>query len=521
MKYIIGIDQSTQGTKAILVDEQGTLLGRTDKQHRQIINEQGWVSHALEEIYANTIEVVKELVEQQDISPEEIAAIGISNQRETTAAWKKDGTPLAHAIVWQCARAKEIVEEMAEKPFLIEKTTEDASVQNKNIVQGKTIAREIEERPGLPLSPYFPAAKMAWLIRNEIIKEMPEQVEEATSKETGDYYLGTMDAYLLYRLTEGKSFCTDMSNASRTQLFNLHALQWDKEICELFGIPIKVLPKVCDSDSDFGTTTLGGYFNQPIPIYCMMGDSHAALFAQGCHEKGMVKTTYGTGSSIMMNIGSQFMKSNHGLATSLAWGIDGMVDYVLEGNINYTGAVITWLKDEMKLIQSTSEVEEAVAEANPEDTTVLVPAFSGLSAPHWDNDAKALIYGMSRTTGRAEVIKAAVESIAFQITDVLKAMEEDSQISIHELRVDGGPTRNKYLMQFQSDMAGVCVQVPQVEEFSALGVAYLAGIRAGVCKKEQLFAKREVTIYKEAMSKEEQQNKYQMWKEALGYSRSV
>lgn len=503
MKYIIGIDQSTQGTKAILVNEKGMLLGRTDKKHRQIINEQGWVSHDLEEIYTNTIEVVKNLLAQQKIVSEDVAAIGISNQRETTAAWKPDGTPLAHAVVWQCARAKEIVEEMEQKPF---PASADKERRDGNDSESKSVAEEIEERTGLPLSPYFPAAKMAWLIQNEIPEEK--------------YCLGTMDAYLLYRLTEGESFCTDMSNASRIQLFNLHTLQWDEEICKLFGIPVEALPEVCDSNSAFGTTTLEGLFSRPVPIYSMMGDSHAALFAQGCHEKGMVKTTYGTGSSIMMNIGSQFMKSSHGLATSLAWGMDGKVDYVLEGNINYTGAVISWLIDDMELIQSPSQLEALIEKANPKDTTVLVPAFSGLSAPHWDNDAKAVLYGMSRTTGKAEVVKAAVESIAYQITDVLKAMEEDSHIAIHQLRVDGGPTRNKYLMQFQSDMAGVDVQVPQVEEFSALGVAYMAGMKAGICEMEELFAEREVAVYYKAMPEEERHRRYCCWKEALGHSRS-
>ncbi len=521
MRYVIGIDQSTQGTKAVLVDEDGKLAGRTDKKHRQIVDQRGWVSHDLEEIYQNVLAAVREVIEQNGIAREAIAAIGISNQRETTAAWKKDGTPIGNAIVWQCARAKGIVERIR------------GTLAMPEIRTGKSLAQIIEEKTGLPLSPYFPAAKMAWLIENQIPEAEGGGRDQEAKAEGGDgtpkmrkaaggackFLLGTMDSWLLYRLTEGKAHKTDMSNASRTQLFNLENLQWDEELCGLFGVPVEALPQVCDSNEIFGFTTLEGYWKRPVPICGVMGDSHAALFAQGCHERGMVKATYGTGSSVMVNLGPRFIRSSHGLATSLAWGIDGTVDYVLEGNINYTGAVITWLQ-ELGLITSPAEVEPAIAKANPQDTTVLVPAFTGLSAPYWDNEAKALLYGMSRTTGRAELIKAAVESIAFQVADVLKAMETDSGIPIRELRVDGGPTRNRYLMQFQSDIARVCVQVPEAEEFSALGAAYMAGMKAGLYEKERLFAKREGTVYSESMEKTERIRRYANWKQALEKSRN-
>lgn len=484
MKYIVGIDQSTQGTKAILTDEAGRLVGRADQRHRQLVNGQGWVSHDLEEIYQNVLAVVKEVLTAYEVRPADVAAIGISNQRETTAAWDRKGRPLSPAIVWQCARAKGIAEGFKEH------------------------GEEIREITGLPLSPFFPAAKMAWLIANQLPKGEPE------------YLLGTIDAYLVYRLTEGAVFRTDVSNASRTQLFNLHTLKWEEGLCRLFGIPMAALPKVCDSNGDFGFTTLEGLLEHPVPIAAVMGDSHGALFAQGCHRKGMVKTTYGTGSSIMMNIGEEYRKSSHGLATSLAWGMDGKVSYVLEGNINYTGAVITWLQEEMGLIVSPAELEPAIARANPEDAAVLVPAFTGLSAPHWDSDARALLYGMSRTTGRAELIKAAVESIAFQITDVLKAMEADSGIAIEELRVDGGPTRNCYLMQFQSDIAKVRVRVPKAEEFSALGAAYMAGLKIGMYRKEQLFDNRDGEIFQEKMDAKERKIRRERWKKAVALSRS-
>lgn len=485
MRYIIGIDQSTQGTKAVLFNGEGELVGRVDKKHRQIINEKGWISHDLEEIYQNVLWTVKEVIRRNRIKKEDVAGIGISNQRETTAAWQKDGVPIGMAVVWQCARAKEITEQM------------------------NGMGQSIRELTGLPLSPYFPAAKMAWLIKNLI---QPQAYTE--------YCLGTMDAYLVYRLTGGAVFRTDMSNASRTQLFNLHTLQWDQNICRIFGIPVEMLPQVCDSNGDYGTTTLDGYFDIPVPICSVLGDSHAALYAQGCHTKGMVKATYGTGSSIMMNTGTEYVKSSYGLASSLAWRIDGQVQYVLEGNINYTGAVITWLLENIGLLDSVDEIENVVSRANRQDKTVLVPAFTGLSAPYWDAEAKAALYGMSTTTGRAEIVRAAVNSIAFQITDVLRAMETDCGITLQELRVDGGPARNRYLMQFQSDIANIQVKVPAIEEFSAMGVAFMAGIKLGLYKAEQLFSKSDFTIYKTNIGKKEREEAYENWKQALEKSRS-
>lgn len=455
MKYILGIDQSTQGTKAILADEQGRITARADKSHRQLVSECGWVSHDLNEIYENVRTAVQEVVCKSGIDKNQIKAIGISNQRETTAAWDRKGNPLAQAVVWQCSRAKEIAGEVQE--------------------QWGTM---IKERTGLAPSPYFPAAKMAWLLQNE---------EALQGRLKEEICLGTIDSWLICRLTKGAAFKTDYSNASRTQLFNIHTLQWDEEICNLFGIPVECLPEVCGSDSLFGMTDLEGWLDQKIPIHSAMGDSHAALFGQGCHRPGMIKTTYGTGSSIMMNTGSRCVSSSHGLAASLAWGIGGSVDYVLEGNINYTGAVVTWLKDEVGLIRSAAETEAAAREANPNDRTVLVPAFSGLSAPYWNDSARAVLYGMTRITGRNEIIRAALNSIAMQIQAVLEAMEKDSGMEIRELRVDGGPTRNAYLMQAQSDLSGLRVAVSETEELSALGAALLAGIGAGLYRKADLF----------------------------------
>ncbi|MEE0202513.1 MAG: glycerol kinase [Muricomes sp.] len=482
-KYIIGIDQSTQGTKALLFDEQGTLLTRADKSHRQIINDKGWVEHNPEEFYANVIQTVKETVEKAGVLKEDIVGVGISNQRETALAWERNGCPVYNAIVWQCARGQEICEKIADKKAMI------------------------QEHTGLPLSPYFSAAKIAWIL--EHVKGAREKAQE------GALYYGTVDSFLIYRLTKGEVYKTDYSNASRTQLFNIRTLTWDSEICNIFGIPVQNLAEVEDSNGDFGMTDFEGYLPYKVPIHGVLGDSHGALFGQGCLEKGMIKATYGTGSSVMMNVGEKPVFSKHGVVSSLAWGMDGKVTYVLEGNINYTGAVITWLCKDLKLIQSPKETEELARQASVEDSAYLVPAFTGLGAPYWESNAKALLCGMSRTTGKAEVVRAALECIAYQITDIIKAMEDDSGISIQELRVDGGPTKNQYLMKFQSDIAEKPVLIPKEEELSGTGAAYAAGIGLGVYEKQKLFSRIERQTFLPEMSKELVEKQYQGWKEAI------
>ncbi|MCQ2501294.1 MAG: glycerol kinase GlpK [Lachnospiraceae bacterium] len=491
-KYIIGVDQSTQGTKAVLFDENGILLAREDLPHRQIINEEGWVSHDLDEIYRNTVAVIRTLINDNRIEKREVAALGISNQRESTGVWYKDGTPCAHSIVWQCSRAKDIAAELLDKGW----------------------NDYVKESTGMPLSPFFPAVKAAWFLRN--CEGLSEKAEN------GEICFGTMDTFLLYRLTGGTVFKTDYSNASRTQLFDIRNFIWDEKICGALNIPVKCLPEVCDSDALFGMTDLEGFLENPIPVHAMLGDSHAALFGQGCLEPGMVKSTFGTGSSIMMNTGGEKLTSQVGLVTSLAWKIGGKAEYVLEGNINYTGATISWLKDDVQLIESASETETLAREANPEDTTIMVPAFTGLGAPYWNNEAQAIICGMTRLTGKKELIKAAVESIAYQISDIIFAMESDYGRKISDLRVDGGPTRNGYLMQFLSDILDRKVLVPELEEFSAIGAAYAAGISVGIYDQKTLFEKHKRMIYKPNMSDDKQQKKLGLWKEAvkLCYNRS-
>ena len=500
--YILGIDQSTQGTKAMLFNQNGKMLTRSTMSHRQLVNEKGWVSHDLEEIWEQTQKAVRDVVRKAGIDKSQIVTIGISNQRETSAAWeRKSGKPVCDAIVWQCSRAAELCEKIEEKNSL---WAWDLSQGNKNF-------REIvHEKTGLMLSPYFPAAKWAWIFEN-----VP-QVREKADK--GDICLGTVDTYLIYKMTEGKTFATDYSNASRSMLFNIQTLEWDQDLLDVFDIPRQCMAVVMDSDAFYGETTLDGYFDHPVPIHAVMGDSHAALFGQDCRREGLVKATYGTGSSIMMNIGRTPVFSNKGLVTSLAWSVHGEVSYVLENNINYTGAVITWLKDDLTMITDPGETSEISRMANQEDTTYLVPAFSGLGAPHWDSRAKALLTGMTRTTGRNEIVKAAVESIAYQITEAVNLMRDSSGIEIRELRVDGGPTKNTYLMQFQSDLLHLPVCVPSAEELSGIGAAYAAGLGQGIYR-EDVFMNLHRSDYIPDMADDVRQQKMEGWEMAVNQTK--
>ncbi|MDO4479120.1 MAG: glycerol kinase [Lachnospiraceae bacterium] len=483
--YLISVDQSTQGTKALLFNDKGQLMQRTDLPHEQIINEEGWVSHDADEIYANTLGVIRNLVEAAGINKDEVKGLAISNQRETSVMWDRlTGQPLAKAIVWQCARATAITE----RPAIVKET------------------EYIESRTGLKLSPYFSAAKISWLLEN-----VPGAGEKAARHEVCH---GTIDSYLVFRLTDGQAYRTDYSNASRTMLFDIFDLKWNEKICDLFGIDVANMPEVTDSNAVYGYTTCGGFFNTPIPICGVLGDSHAALFGQNCRRVGETKTTYGTGSSIMMNIGKTPVKSTHGVVTSLAWSCNGTAEYVLEGNLNYTGATITWLKTDMELIQSAAETEALAEAAHRDDDLYLVPAFTGLGAPYWDSHAKAAVVGMDRTTRKAEFVRAALESIAYQISDVIFAMTQDAHIRLGQLNVDGGPTRNKYLMQFQSDIIGTKVVVPDAEELSGIGAAYMGGMALGLWGDE-VFDNIGHTTYVPKMPPARRDSKLAGWKKAV------
>ena len=482
--YIISIDQSTQGTKAILIDDEGKIVVRCDRSHQQITNEKGWVSHDPNEIYENVIQVVSELLEQSKINTKLIRSLGISNQRETSLIWRRDtGEVIDNAIVWQCSRAKTITDRL----------------------QDKETFDYIKKATGIHLSPYFPAAKFAWLFETYQLDQLMAN---------GELCCGTIDSYLIYRLTEKQEFKTDYSNASRTQLFNIVDLKWDEKLCKLFHINPACLPNVCDSDALFGWTDFEGILKHKIPIHAVLGDSHAALFGQNCVNKGETKATYGTGSSIMMNTGEEVRRSEQGLATSIAWKINDVVDYVLEGNINYTGAVITWLKEDVKLIENPMETEILASRANEEDITYLVPAFSGLGAPYWKSDATAMLTGMTRLTGKREIAKAALESIGYQINDVIEIMKSESNLDLIRLCVDGGPTSNRYLMQFQSDISNIPVYISEQEELSAIGVGYLAGIKSGLYDLEIMKKVKYKRIYTK-MEEAKREHKINGWKQSV------
>lgn len=451
--YVLSIDQSTQGTKALLFDKVGKLIKRTEKSHKQYIDDRGYVEHDPMEIYENTLEVIRTVVSEAGINKSDILSFGISNQRETVLCWDKfTSRPLYNAVVWQCARGSDICLDIEKEGY----------------------ADYIKEISGMKLSPYFSAAKLTWLIKN--VKEVRRAQTE------GRLCIGTVDTWLIYKFTKGKVFATDYSNAGRTQLLNIGNLVWDKKLCQIFDIDINALPKLCSSDAYFGDTDFEGFLDKPVKIHAVLGDSHAALFAQHCNKKGMIKATYGTGSSIMMNVGNKKIESKT-LSSSIGWSAGGITFYVLEGNINYAGAILSWLKDDLGLIESPVETSELVRQANKEDTTYIIPAFSGLGAPYWKPDAKALICGMTRITKKAEIVKAALECIAYQIMDIIESMSLESETDILELRVDGGPTKNGYLMQFQSDVTGKIVKVSKDDVLSGTGAAFMAGIAEGIYDK--------------------------------------
>jgi glycerol kinase len=483
--YIISIDQSTSCTKAMLFDRHGDLAGRFDLPHRQIIDEKGWVEHDTEEIWANLVGAVKNVLDKTGVGGDSVIGAGLSNQRETAVVWDKNsGHPFYNAIVWQCGRGREICGRI------------DA--------EGK--AGLVKRSTGINLSPYFSAAKIAWALENV---PAARQAHEA-----GTLCCSTMDSWLIYKMTRGASMKTDYSNASRSQLMNISSLSWDNEICALFGIDPAALPEICDSNDLFGYTDFDGVLPQAVPIRAVMGDSHCALYGQGCLHPGMIKATYGTGSSVMMNVGETPVFSEK-LVTSLAWGIDGHVEYVLEGNLNYTGAVIKWLVDELGLLASSKDAEKLAREARQVEGLYLVPAFSGLGAPYWDGNARAMICGLDRTCGKAEIVRSAEECIVYQITDILSLMKAAAGLDIQILRVDGGPTRDSFLMQFQADMAGARVFVPSIEELSGMGAAYAAGISLGLYNPDEIFNRSAGMEYTPAMDEQKRNALYDGWLKAV------
>lgn len=490
----MAVDQSTSGTKAILFDYSGKLVYRTNADHKQYYPKPGWVEHDPTEIIQRVYEAVDNLYKATGVDVEQVVALGISNQRETTLIWdRKTGKPVHNAIVWQCQRATDICAEISKQGF-------------EDVVLNKT---------GLVLSPYFPAAKLKWMLDN--VEDLRQRADK------GELAFGTIDSWLIWNFTNGRVHATDYSNASRTQLFNIKDKCWDKELLEIFTIPESMAPQVCNSSYIYGYTMPESTFRGKIPISGVLGDSHAALFGQNCFGKGMTKTTYGTGSSIMMNIGKEPLASNNGIVTSIGWGIDDEIEYVFEGNINCTGSTIKWLVDELELIPNSIVTEGIAKSIDDNDGVYFVPAFVGLSAPYWDSNARASILGMTRGTKKAHVVRAALEAIAYQIKDVVDLMVKEANITLKELRVDGGATANSFLMQFQSDMLNVPVVCASIEELSAIGAAYMAGMIVGFWKnQEELQSLRSTrAVYNPVMDDKEREKLYTGWKEAVNRALTI
>ena len=447
--YFMALDQGTTSSRCIIFNEKGEIVTTTQREFRQIYPENGWVEHDPNEIWASQLSVMTEAKAQSGIMPEEIQAIGITNQRETTIVWdRKTGQPVYNAIVWQCRRTAAMIDEIVAKGY----------------------GPMIKAKTGLVVDPYFSASKIKWILDN---------VPGARAKaEAGELAFGTVDTWLMYKLSDGAIHATDYTNASRTMLYNIHDLCWDKELLELLGVPESMLPEVKDSSGLFGYASVEN-MGARVPIAGVAGDQQSALFGQCCFAPGEAKNTYGTGGFLLMNTGEQAIESKHGLLTTIAVGLNGKVEYALEGSVFVSGAVIQWLRDEMRMIRSAAESEKYATAVPDSNGVYIVPAFTGLGAPHWDAYARGTVFGLTRGTKKEHFIRAALESMAYQTADVLQAMAEDLGSPLAALRVDGGASANNFLLQFQADILGAPVQRPVVIETTALGAAYLAGLAVG------------------------------------------
>ncbi|MEY4385334.1 MAG: hypothetical protein RLY20_617 [Verrucomicrobiota bacterium] len=450
---ILAIDQSTSATKAVLFDTRGKVLDKASRNHRQIYPQPGWVEHDANEIWKNVVAVVGEIAKRNRTKLSKLAALSITNQRETVLVFdRKTGKPLHNALVWQDRRGDDICGALTKQsngPSVLKKT-------------------------GLKIDTYFSASKLRWLVENKPAL--------AAKLKSGDAVIGTIDAYLIHRLTNGKVFATDFTNASRTLLFDIGKLKWDAELCKLFKVPTSGLPEVRESAANYGETNVNGLLSKTVPIVGVMGDSQASLFAQRCYEPGTAKATFGTGTSVLLNIGDKLRVSEYGAVTALAWVWQGKPTYAFEGLINFSAATIEWLKNQLGLIQSSAEVEKLALSVKDNGGVYLVPAFAGLSAPYWSPEARAAIVGMTAHTNKAHVVRAAQEAISYQIRDVLDMMRADAKVKLHSLHADGGPTRNKFLMQFTADLTRVEIKAAEVAESSAWGAAMNGLLGLGICK---------------------------------------
>ena len=486
-KYMLSLDQGTTSSRAILFDKSGAIIGVAQKEFTQIYPKPGWVEHNAEEIWESQLEVLKAVLLENRVKPEQIAGIGITNQRETTVVWDRHtGKPIYNAIVWQSRQTIDICNQLKEQGF----------------------EQTVREKTGLLIDAYFSGTKVAWML---------DHVEGAREKaERGDLLFGTIDTWLIWKLTNGNVHVTDYSNASRTLMFNIHTLEWDDELLAMLNVPKAMLPRVCPSSELYGYTD-EKVFQVQIPIAGIAGDQQAALFGQACFSEGAAKNTYGTGCFMLMNTGEKAVASKNGLLTTIAWGVDGKVEYALEGSIFVAGAAIQWLRDGLKLLQKSSDSEKHAMAVDSTDGVYMVPAFVGLGAPYWDMEARGAIFGLTRGTTEDHLIRAALESLAYQTRDVLEAMEADSGIKLQKLAVDGGAVANNFLMQFQSDILATEVERPRVNETTALGAAYLAGLAVGYWNSKEDIVHNKVVerSFVPDLAEEKRQELYEGWKQAV------
>jgi len=487
-KYILSLDQGTTSTRAIIFNKKGQIVHIAQKEFKQYFPHAGWVEHDPNEIWSSVLSVIASALSEKQIQPEQIAAIGITNQRETTVVWDKNsGKPVYNAIVCQSRQTDKICDELNQKGY----------------------AELFRNKTGLLIDPYFSGTKVKWILDN---------VEGAREKaENGELLFGTIDTWMIWKLTDGKVHVTDYSNASRTLMYNIYELKWDEELLDILNIPTSMLPDVRPSSEIYGKVSSKHFFGVEVPIAGIAGDQQAALFGQGCFDAGMVKNTYGTGCFMLMNTGEKAVQSKHGLLTTIAWGIDGKVEYALEGSIFVAGSAIQWLRDGLRMLKNSSDSEMYAERVSSTEGVYVVPAFVGLGTPYWDSEARGAVFGLTRGTTKEHLIRATLESLAYQTKDVLRAMELDSEIQLKTLRVDGGVVKNNFLMQFQSDILNVPVERPNVNETTALGAAYLAGIAVGFWEGKEEIARHWnlERRFNPNMEDEAREQLYEGWKKAV------
>lgn len=484
-KYIMAIDQGTTSTRAILFDRNFQMKAMSQKEGSVEYPKPGWVEQDAVSVWLDTMAVIADVLNQSQTAPDQIAAIGISNQRETTVLWdRKTGLPVCKAIVWQSRQSAPVCERWKQAGY----------------------EQVIREKTGLRIDPYFSASKITWMLEN---------VPEARAKaESGDLLFGTMDSWLVWKLTGGERHITDATNASRTLLCNIETVEWDEELLSLLQIPRSILPQIVPTSQNYGNTAPYAFFGSEVPICAMCGDQQAALFGQLCLEKGMAKNTYGTGGFLLMNTGDEIVRSKNGLLSTIAWQIGNQVTYALEGSIFVSGSLMKWMRDELGLFESVASTAQMAEQAKTTGGVYIVPAFVGMGAPYWDDQAKASIAGLTLGTGRNQLVRAALESMAFQARDVLDAMERDAGLQIPVLKVDGGASANDFLLQFQSDLCQVPVERFQVTELTALGAAFLAGLAIGFWTMDELAIKEERS-FTPKRDKKEMDQCYDGWKRAV------